>query len=336
MKTAKIVFPEKGKVSLDWSEAALDAGPGEVVIRTLYSCVSVGTELAKLTGEQIVDYPFVPGNRSVGEVTAVGHGVTRVKPGDVVFAHTPHVSHVKDRRFVVPVPEGVRLEHAASVGMSLVSMTALRMGAPELGDWAVVFGMGMVGNLCAQFYALSGAEVVAVDLSRSRLDVAQQCGIPHVIDASAHDVVDEILQLTGGRGADFVVEATGNPVVFETATNVARRGGDVILLGSPRRSLECDLTPVLQKVHLWRDHGSLTLKGAHEWRYPFYEDAWAKHSLERNAKVILRLMQQGRLHVAPLITHVLPPQEAPRAFDGLLNEPDKWLGVVFDWTGLSA
>ena len=233
---------------------------------------------------------------------------------------------------MVRVPDGLDLDHAATLGMSLVSATALRVGQPELGDYAVVFGMGMVGNFCAQLYALSGAEVVAVDVSGPRLQVARECGIPHVVDATHGSVTDRILELTDGSGAEFVVEATGDPAVFETAASVAKRGGEVILLGSPRRELQRDLTPVLQQVHLWRDHGSLTLKGAHEWRYPLYEDAWAKHSLERNARVILRLMQQGRLHVAPLISHVVPPEDAPRAFEGLLDDKATWTGVVFDWT----
>ena len=332
MKVKRIVFPKKAKVAVEETEAEIAAGPGEIVVRTLYSCVSAGTELAKLTGEQEVEYPFVPGNRAVGEVVSVGAGVTRVKPGDIAFTHAPHVSHAKEKRFMVRIPDGVPLNHAATLGMSLVSITAVRVGQPELGDWAVVFGMGMVGNFCAQLYALSGAEVVAVDVSKARLEVARKCGIPHVVNATDGDAADQVLKLTGGRGAEFVVEATGDPSVFETATSVARRGGEVILLGSPRRELQRDLTPALQKVHLWRDHGSLTLKGAHEWRYPLYEDAWAKHSLERNARVILRLMQQGRLHVDPLVSHVLPPEDAPRAFRGLLKDNAAWIGVVFDWT----
>ncbi len=332
MQIKRVIFPKEGEVAVERNEATLEATAGEVVVRTLYSCVSAGTELAKLTGEQVVEYPFVPGNRAVGEVMSVGAGVTRVKPGDVIFTHAPHVSHAKEKRFMVPVPGGVRLDHAATLGMSLVSITALRQGKPELGDWAVVFGTGMVGNFCAQLYALSGAEVVAVDVSPARLEVARQCGIPHVVDATGGDVVGQILRLTEGRGAEFVVEATGEPSVFDTASSVAKRGGEVILLGSPRRELQCNLTPVLQKVHLWRDHGALTLKGAHEWRYPLYEDAWAKHSLERNAKVILRLMQQERLQVAPLVSHVLPPEDAARAFEGLLTDKAAWTGVVFDWT----
>ena len=333
MKIKRIVFPEQGQVAVDTVDADLTANPGEVVIRTLYTCVSVGTELAKLTGDQEVDYPHVPGNRGIGEVIEVGEGVTRAKPGDVVFGYFNHVSHTKDRRFVVPVPPGIEpLYHASTAGMALVAMTALRQAAPELGDWAVVFGAGTVGNFCAQLMGLQGAEVIAVDLSPQRLDVARQCGVPYVLRAGKDDVVERVLRLTQGRGAEIVVEATGNPRVFETACDVAKRGGDVILLGSPRLDMECNLTPVLQKVHLWRDHGSLTLKGAHEWRYPLFEDSWTRHSIERNARIIFRCMQRHKLHVVPLISHVLSPEEAPPAFDGLLTDRDSWVGVVFDWT----
>ncbi|MBM4084838.1 MAG: zinc-binding alcohol dehydrogenase [Planctomycetes bacterium] len=332
MEITRIVFPEKGRVTVESKDETLDPKPGEVVIRTLYSLVSAGTELAKLTGLQTVPYPHFPGNRAVGKALAVGAGVKRVKPGDTVFAHTPHASHVKTSGFCVPVPDGVRLEHAPAVGLALVSMTALRVGTPELGDWAVVFGMGIVGNLAAQFCALSGLEVVAVDNVASRLEVAQRCGIRHVVNSAEGNVVERVLALTGPRGAEHVIEATGSPAVFETACGVAKRGGEVILVGSPRGEFQADLTAALNHVHLWREHGSLTLKGAHEWRFPLYDDGFAKHSMERNAQVIFRLMQQGRLRLDGLISHVVPAQDAARAYDGLLADKDTWVGVVFDWT----
>ena len=333
MQIRQIVFPRVGEVALESVEADLDPGPGQVALRTLYSLISAGTEVAKFTGLQRVQYPFTTGGRSVGEVIAVGEGVTRVKAGDLVFAHTLHVSHAKTGRFCAPMPADLRGPHAPALGLALVAMTAVRVGRPELGDWAVVFGMGMVGNLAAQLYQLSGARVIGVDLLPARLETARACGIEHTLDANDDHFIEQALALTGGEGADYVVEATGNPRVFETACAVARRQGQVILLGSPRGEHQADLTPVLNSVHLWRDHGSLTFRGAHEWRYPLYADGFAKHSMERNARAICALMQQGKLCIAPLISHVVPPDEAPVAFAGLRDHPDTWTGVVFDWTG---
>ena len=332
MHVKRVSFHGPRQVEVVATDEQLAPGPGEVLLRTHASLISAGTELAKLTGLQAVEFPHVPGNRAVGEVLAVGEGVPRVRPGDFVFAHTPHASHALTRGFCIPVPEGIEPRNAASLGLSLVAMTAVRVGRPELGDRAVVFGMGLVGNLCAQLYRLSGAEVVIVDTSPSRLETARRCGLEHTVRAG-EDTVEQVLALTGSRGAEYVIDASGNPTVMPTACAVARRQGEVILLGSPRAECVTDVTPLLNHVHLWREHGTLTLKGAHEWRYPAYEDAYSKHSMERNAEAIFRLMQDGRLVLDPLLTHVVPAERAAEAFTGLLDRPDDWVGAVLDWSG---
>ena len=92
MKIIRICFPKEREVVYEEVEAEFPLGPHDVLIRTLYSVISAGTELAKFTGLQKVEYPFIPGNRAVGEVIEVGASVRGFAPGDYVFSHTPHVS----------------------------------------------------------------------------------------------------------------------------------------------------------------------------------------------------------------------------------------------------
>lgn len=332
MKIKRICFPKVNSVVCDETEVDIPLGPNDVLMRTLYSAVSAGTELAKFTGLQEVKYPFLPGNRAVGEVIAVGSAVKDVRPGDRVFTHTPHVSHAKATGFYVKAPKEVNLCHAPMVGLGLVAMTALRVGRPELGDRALVIGMGAVGNLCAQFLEISGVEVIAADTMDKRLEAARRCGVTHTINPKTQDARATVFALTGGRGVEYVIEATGNPAVIEMACSVTATQAQVILLGSPRGEFKTDVTPLLNAVHIWRDHGSIRLDGAHEWRYPQYPNAFMKHSMTRNAEIIFRLMANGRLKVQDLISHVLKPSQAAEAFDGLLNRKEEYHGVVFDWT----
>jgi len=333
MKVSRICFPRPREVVFETAEQEFKLGPNDVLIRTLYSVVSAGTELAKFTGLQKVDYPFVPGNRAVGEVIEVGPEVKDVSPGDRVFSHTHHMSHDRAVRFRIRVPDDVELRHAPLVGLGLVAITALRVGRPELGDWAVVIGMGVIGNLCAQLLRCAGLEVVAVDAIPERLETARRCGLPHTVNPKEQDAVARVMELTRGRGAEYVVEATGNPAAVQLACSVNAKGGEVVLLGSPRGEHRTDVVPLLQQVHLWRDHGSISLKGAHEWRYPLHPDGFTKHSMQRNAEILFRMMADGRLKVGELISHVLRPGQAQEAFEGLLSHKEKYLGVVFDWTG---
>jgi len=327
-----ITFAQTNQVETITEERTFTLQPDDVLIQTRYSLVSAGTELAKLTGLQQVNYPFVPGNRAVGEVVAVGRDVTKFQQGDFVFSHTTHASHTLATRLCVPIPADVDPQASALVGLALVAMTALRIGEVELGDRVAVIGMGLVGNLAAQLLQLAGADVIAIDLAPGRLAKAEACGVNQLINAKETDPIAAVMELTQGQGVDVVVEASGTAQAAELAVSLTGKMGEgiVVLLGSPRKGYETDLTPFLNHVHLWRN-GSVTLRGAHEWRYPLEQTPFQKHSMQRNAATIFRLMAQGKLQTAPLITHLFKPEQAATAFAGLQNDPDAYMGVLFDW-----
>ena len=335
MNMTQICFSEIGTVIYEQKKADFSLNADEMLIRTCYSLVSAGTELAKLTGLQQVNYPFIPGNRAVGQVIEIGNSMQDFSVGDYVFAHTPHISHTKPGRFCVKVPGKMNPCHATLVGLGLVAMTVLRVARPELGDHAAVIGMGVVGNLCGQLLRNAGVEVVAVDTVEKRLEIARRCAIPHTFSANKQNIQTEIMNLTNGRGVDYVVEATGNPETIDLATSICMKQGEIILLGSPRGEYATDMVPLLNSVHLWRPHGSIQLRGAHEWRYPLYPDGYTKHSMARNAEIFFRLMESNQVHIEELITHIISPDQAESAYDGLLNHPDQYLGVIFDWTNTS-
>ncbi|MFH1084154.1 MAG: zinc-binding alcohol dehydrogenase [Chloroflexota bacterium] len=334
MRARQVLFPEPGVarlVEFEFDDANL--APNEVVIANAYSLISPGTELACLRrAEGWARLPFVPGYASVGTVLALGGAVRHVRPGDRALCYGKHASHVRVNRLVVPVPEGLDLRRACFGRMAAVSMTAVRVAQPELGDWAAVMGLGLVGNLCAQLLTLSGCQVIGIDVESARLALAHACDVAHVVNSRQDDPLQTVLDITHGAKCDIVVDATGLSPVVAQAVGLAGRLGQVILLGSPRDAYVADLTPVLQQVHLW-GNGCVTLKGAHEWRYPAARDpnGSAKHSIERNLEILLGLIADERLHVDTLLTHVLPPGECARAYTGLRDAKDEYVGVLFDW-----
>ena len=256
MKIQRIVFPAPHDVVVETVEQDLNPRQGEILVRNLYSLVSAGTEMHKFHGEQKdppVQFPFVPGNRAVGKVLAVGPGMHDVKEGDHVFTHAPHASHVRYGGFRAPVPAGVELTHAPVLGLAMVAMTPLRMARPELGDWAVVFGRWRGGESDrAAVCTGRRARVILVDVAQHRLDLARRCGIPHVVCAQGADAVQKILAITGEAGAEFVIEAAGMSELFQTACDVCRKGGEAIYAGSPRRPFMTDLTAALNRAFIWR------------------------------------------------------------------------------------
>ena len=334
MKARKVLFTAPGVVDVEEFEFDGDTvGGNEIALKTHYSLISPGTELACLRGtESWAEMPFAPGYAACGEAIGVGAGVSGMQVGDMVFSYTGHASHAKASNLYARLPEGLDPKLAVFARMAAVSMTALRVSAAELGDYVAVTGLGLVGNLAAQLFTLAGCDVIGIDVSPSRRELAQTCGVAHVVDGKA-DVPAAVREISGGEMCATVVEATGVPAVAETVAALAGKQGEVVLLGSPRGEHQADLTAFMNHIHLWGN--CVTFKGAHEWRYPIAKDpgGFQKHSLERNIEILLRLIAAGRLQVAPLLTHVLPPTHAAEAYAGLRDKKDKYVGVVFDWIG---
>jgi 2-desacetyl-2-hydroxyethyl bacteriochlorophyllide A dehydrogenase len=338
MKAQQVVFIERDKVALQEFEFDLSGlAPDEVALRTEYSLVSPGTELACLAGiEHWAPFPWVPGYAGVGEVLAVGEAVRHVRPGDRAFAYTRHASHVRTRGVVAAVPAGLDPALACFARMGAVSITALRASQAELGDYVAVIGLGLVGNLAAQLFNLAGCDVIGLDVAAHRRELAGRLGARYLVDPTAEDAKARVAAITGGGMCGTVVEAIGAPAVAEHAAELAGKLGEVILLGSPRHEHTADLNAFLNNIHLW-ERNCVTFKGAHEWRYPLKRvgEGQVKHSIERNVEILLRYIADGRLQVAPLHSHTLSPAEAPVAYVGLREHKDAYLGVVYDWSRLA-
>lgn len=313
----------------------------DVLIETEFSIASAGTELACLSGlESWAPLPFVPGYGSVGRVVRVGPqaasagvaGAAGIKEGQRVLTFGKHSGLAKAETLIVPVPATLDPASASFARIASVAITSLRTSTAELGDFVAVIGLGLVGNLAAQLFALSGCEVIGIDLSAKRREQATACGIPHALAPGA-DLQTRIAAITGGCMCNVVVDATGlSAVITDTTPLLCAKQGEVILLGSPRSAHSTNVTPFLSQLHLCRP--TAAVKGALEWKYPIRDDkeGFCKHSMERNVAQILRLLDRGQLKVKPLLTHRAVPADCQTIYDGLAHQKDVFTGVVFDWT----
>jgi threonine dehydrogenase-like Zn-dependent dehydrogenase len=312
------------------------AAPTEVIVKNRLSHLSAGTELACIAGlEDWFKLPATPGYTAIGEVAEKGAAVPGLEVGDRVYTFGPHAEYFKidtaDRwhGICLKLPEGIKEEDAAFAHMASIAFTAIRAAHIELGDTVAVAGLGAIGNLAAQLAQLHGAEVLGLDISPARLEIAQRCGIRQVANSQGRSI-PELVQALQGGGVEVFIEATGLPQVAEAGAAALALYGQLILLGSPRRPYQADLTSFLQRIHLW-SHGAITVKGALEFTVPTHRTEFVKHSIERNSEIILRLIRDGRLKISPLRSHLLHPSQAQQAYDGLREQPDVYFGVVFDW-----
>jgi 2-desacetyl-2-hydroxyethyl bacteriochlorophyllide A dehydrogenase len=338
MQIQQIVVTGQNEVELQ--EGAIDAdrlGPEQILVRTERSFISAGTELANYTGADPTvfvtgswnAYPWRSGYANVGTVVAAGSAVQRVRVGERVFSFGPHASHhiYDTRRLVAALPDDISSEIGAAMRMAHVAMTATDVAQTSAGRWVAVFGLGTVGNLAAQLFGALGAKVIGVDPAAHRRDLAQRCGIPHVVGGSDAEVQERIRELTGGQLATITVDAVGHSAVVMQCLQATASFGETILLGSPRVAVQGDLTELLRPIH-WR---WVTLKGALEWRVPAYHQLENEHSQLKKHGVIVDWLRSGRITLAPLISHRLPPAAIKQAYEGLLREKDSYVGVVLEW-----
>jgi len=328
----RVVFPAKDQVEIEEFELR-EPGEGEVLIGMKKTLISTGTELAYLQGitAQIQagthKYPIVPGYSSAGEVLAVGPGVTDVKVGDRVCGSAKHATRiVVPARTAFRIPDGVSFEEATFSTLSCVSINGLRLARPELGEVIVVMGMGIVGQLALQFARLCGPRLlVAVEVSEERLGMIEGMGADATINPAATDAAARLKELTDGEMADVVLDATGSAKAFNTALELGGERGRIVAVGSTRGVVpEVD---VYTHIHC----KGLIVIGAHAGTHPRTETPYNKWTRPRNRRLALDLMARGQVGTKPMITHRFPFDEAVQAFQLLVDDRSKAVGVVLEY-----
>src|SRR5436309_7082646 len=200
-------------------EPAPPPGPGEVRVRAIASALSQGTELLVYRGQVPAGlpldlptlagsfaFPIKYGYAAVGRVVDVGPGVEGYANGDAVFVHHPHQS-----AFVVPATMPVRLPSGLDpvLGLFAANVEAavnVLLDTPlRLGETALVFGQGTVGNLIAQVARHAGAHrVLAVEPIALRREIALRTGVDEALEPG-EDLAGRVQALTGGRGGDVAI-----------------------------------------------------------------------------------------------------------------------------------
>ena len=336
MLSHTIVFTGKDQVEFI-KEPVRDPGSGEVLLRTRKTLISTGTESICLSRlfepgshwDRMVTYPFSPGYLLVGEVVAVGPDVDQVHEGERFGVRRPHREFVTvSSSDLYPVPDRITDEDAPWFGLATIVQNGVRRAEHRLGEVVVVIGLGLLGQLTVQYTRLLGAkQVIAVDVSKPRLEMAQAHGATAMLAMGVEEARASILDMTEGAGADVVYDVTGSPRVFASALALLRRFGRLVLLGDTGSPSAQHLTgDVVTK--------GLSILGAHDGNPPAQSTDHAYWSHQRMADLFYTYVLRGEMRVADLITHRYSPSDAPQAYRMLREERSTAMGVLFDWSRL--
>jgi L-iditol 2-dehydrogenase len=274
--------------------------------------------------------PVILGHEFSGTVREVGPAVTAVAVGDRVtvcpasavvcgeceFCRSGHYMfcpvrrgmghgvHGSLTRYVVVredqvyrLPDGISLEAAALTEPFAAAWQAIdELTSFEPGETVLLSGPGPIGLLCLLALRIKGCRVIVAGTTQDapRLEMAQRLGAARVVNVQEEDLQARVVQETGGRGADCVVEAAGSPASAAACLQAVRRLGQYVQVGIFGHDVTLPFDTILYKQ--LRVFGSVG------------------HS-RRTWDAVMRLMQEGRLDLAPLISHRLPLSQWREAFD---------------------
>lgn len=323
----RIIFREQGRVTLeDFSPSA--PGPDDVLVRTLASLISIGTETAVLHRKyddnthfsQMFSFPQMQtGNQSIGIVERCGGDVTNLHPGERVFIRKAHASHwTVPASECAPAPKEMDISSAIWCGFAKIAFRAAEAAPFRLGGETLIVGAGPVGQMAARWALATGmGRVVLCDLSSHRLSLAPEGVI--ACEGSINDRSQDLLSLCEGDGFESVVDSTGNPNAFQAALSLTVPLGKVVLLGDTGYpSRQCLTSDVMIK--------GLSIVGAHE-----QLDRGGLTQPEIDA-LFFTLATRQSFDPKGLITHVFPPDRYEEAYALASDRRDEAVGVMFTWS----
>lgn len=338
MHSKNIVFMEVNRAALV-EEPVRKLKDNEVLVRLAVSSISSGTERANLTGSRTVQwnapeeaeaqFPRRCGYSSAGTVEQVGACVTGVAPGDrVALSWSTHNQYVTISESNICPIDKISFEDAALFHIATFPLAAIRKCRLEIGESAVVMGMGILGMIAVQLLKAAGAvPIIAVDPNPEKREKALQCGADFAFDPFVPDFAEKVREATHG-GANVGIEVTGVGAGLNGILDSMALKGRVALLGCTRSS---DFTiDYYRKVH----GPGITLIGAHTMARPNFESSSGWWTQKDDMLALKKLTEMGRIRLSDMIEETHSPMEAAEVYKRLANDQTFPL-VQFDWRTLS-
>lgn len=334
MKNPSIVFTAPSVAEWTEQDFPRELSDYDVRLRLVRSTISAGTERAVLTGGAntggYAGFPRQSGYSAGAIVEAVGSKVSRVKVGDRVAASwTRHsLYYVLPERNVYRLPDSVSFAEAALVHIATFPLAAIRKCDLEVGESAVIMGLGVLGLISIDLLRAAGAApIIAVDPVPEKRALALRRGADFALDPFDPEFAETVKGLTDG-GARVALEITGVGKGLDMVLDVMAPLGRVALLGCTRDS---NFTiDYYNKVH----GRGVSLIGAHTNARPRFESSHGLWSERDDAEAILRLLRYGRLSLAELVEETHSPTEAAAVY-GRLTAGSAFPIVQFDWSEIA-
>ena len=241
---------------------------GEVLVKVKYTGIC-GSDIPRVNGDACHFFPNILGHEFSGTIEAVGEGVVNRKPGERVagvplvpcmkcedcqkgnYSLCKHYSFIGSREFgsfaeyvavpeinVVPFGDDVTFEQGAFFEPATVALHGLQRVPYEGGKTVAILGGGTIGMFVMQWAKIFGAaKLVVFDIADARLELGKRLGATAGINTLQPDFMKQAMEITEGRGFDYVFETAGNTITMKMAFELAANRANVCFVGTPTREL---------------------------------------------------------------------------------------------------
>ena len=346
---------------------APQARRGSLLIDTTISLISTGTErmlvdfgkaglLAKARSQpekvrQVLDkvatdglFTTVDAVRSkLGQPIPLGYcnagivresGVEGFREGDRVVSNGPHADVVSvPKNLCARIPDSVSDEAASFTVVASIGLQGIRLARPTLGEAFVVTGVGLIGLLTVQMLRAQGCRVLAIDFDAGKLELARQFGAETCNPGAGEDPVAAGIAFGRGNGVDGVIvtASTKSSDPITQAARMCRQRGRIVLVGVTGIDLNrADFYEKELTFQVSCSYGPGRYDPAYEDEGQDYPLGFVRWTERRNFEAVLDMLVSGALDVAPLISHRVPFEDAPHAYE-LLSTDKAALGIILNY-----
>lgn len=344
MMRAAVLYERDHLVYDEIPEPEVHAGEVKVHIR---ACGICGSDVPRVLGDAAFFYPIVLGHEFSGDIVEVGEGVSSVQVGDTVagaamlpcmkcedcargnYGLCKNYSFLGSRKngafsdyVVLPQENVVKYDSSIPYTTAVlfepctVAMHGIRVANYTGGGTVAILGGGTIGVFTAQLCKVFGAtQVVVFDIDDERLTLAKRMGADATVNTTEPDFIQKAMDLTGGRGFDWLFEVAGQPATMQMAFQLSANKATVSFIGYPH-------VPVTFEARLWEQLNlkELTLVGSRmSYTAPFPGPDWT---------LVAHYLATGQLKIDPsMIFRCYPMRDAAAAFD-LFKTPGTVKGKI--------
>ena len=281
--------------------------------------------------------PMPMGYSGVGRVIACGKGVTEVQAGDLVAmvgtAYHCEINRVS-RTMLTKVPEELTdYRQAAFCALGGIALEGIHQAEVVPGETVAVIGMGLVGQIACRILNAYGCDVIGYDVVDKTMPGTR---LKAFINSGDDNAADMTKALTRGRGVDKVIitAATNSNAPMDLAAAIARDRGIICMIGVTQMNI--DRRPYYERelsFRIARSYGAGRYDSTYEQKGIDYPIGYVRFTEGRNIEEFVRLLAQGRISLADIITHEIPFEKAAEAYEMITKNPnhERYIGVLLKY-----